>query len=123
MALFGGKDAKPGALGVTLEQATAVVEAARKKAEEICVAMNIAIVDPGNRLVAIARMDGAWIATSARLLFSLAASRSSATGRSSAQSASVAGRLNRIRNARKRASRLFDVINLDSVPPKICSHR
>lgn len=61
MALFGGKDAKPGALGVTLEEATKVVEAARKKAEDIGVAQNIAVVDAGNRLVAFARMDGAWI--------------------------------------------------------------
>ncbi len=60
MALFGSKETQP-AHGVTLERATAVVEAARQKAEQIGVAMNIAVVDEGNRLVTFARMDGAWI--------------------------------------------------------------
>ncbi len=60
MALFGGK-AMPPALGVTLAQATAVVEAARQKATQIGVPMNIAVVDAGNNLTAFARMDGAWL--------------------------------------------------------------
>ncbi len=60
MALFGNKESQP-ASGVTLERATAVIEAARQKAEQIGVAQNIAVVDEGNRLVAFARMDGAWI--------------------------------------------------------------
>jgi uncharacterized protein GlcG (DUF336 family) len=47
--------------GVTLTQAQAVVEAARAKAEEIDVPMNIAVVDAGNNLTAFARMDGAWL--------------------------------------------------------------
>ena len=47
--------------GVTLTQAQAVVEAARAKAEEIGVPMNIAVVDAGNNLTAFVRMDGAWL--------------------------------------------------------------
>ena len=46
---------------VTLSTAQAVVEAARAKAEEIGVPMNIAVVDGGNNLTAFARMDGAWL--------------------------------------------------------------
>ena len=46
---------------VTLSTAQAVVEAARAKAEEIGVPMNIAVVDEGNNLTAFARMDGAWL--------------------------------------------------------------
>ncbi|HEY1402877.1 MAG TPA: heme-binding protein [Pyrinomonadaceae bacterium] len=61
MALFGSKETQPTAQGVTLERATAVVEAARLKAEQIGVPMNIAVVDAGNNLTAFARMDGAWL--------------------------------------------------------------
>lgn len=61
MALFGSKETQAMALGVTLERAQAVIEAARKKAEEIGVQMNIAVVDAGNNLVAFAHMDGAWL--------------------------------------------------------------
>ena len=39
----------------------AVIGAARKKATEMGVAMNIAVVDDGGNLVAFARMDGAWL--------------------------------------------------------------
>lgn len=46
---------------VTLDRALAVVEAARRKAMEIGVAMNISVVDDGGNLVAFARMDGAWL--------------------------------------------------------------
>ena len=46
---------------VTLSAAHTVVEAARAKAEEIGVPMNIAVVDDGGNLVAFARMDGAWL--------------------------------------------------------------
>ena len=46
---------------VTLNSALAVVEAARKRAENIAVAMNIAVVDDGGNLVAFMRMDGAWL--------------------------------------------------------------
>jgi uncharacterized protein GlcG (DUF336 family) len=61
MALFGSEKTQPTAHGVTLERATAVVEAARQKAEQIGVPMNIAVVDAGNNLSAFARMDGAWL--------------------------------------------------------------
>jgi uncharacterized protein GlcG (DUF336 family) len=47
--------------GVTLHAARHVVEAARRAAEAIGVAMNIAVVDEGNNLVAFERMDGAWL--------------------------------------------------------------
>jgi uncharacterized protein GlcG (DUF336 family) len=46
---------------VTLQAAQAVVDAARAKADEIGVPMNIAVVDEGNNLTAFARMDGAWL--------------------------------------------------------------
>ena len=46
---------------VTLSVAQAVVEAARARAEEIGVPMNIAVVNDGNNLTAFARMDGAWL--------------------------------------------------------------
>jgi uncharacterized protein GlcG (DUF336 family) len=47
--------------GVTLEAAEKVVAAAKTKAEEIGVPMDIAVVDAGNNLTAFARMDGAWL--------------------------------------------------------------
>ena len=46
---------------MTLDTARAVVDAARRRAEEIGVPMNIAVVDEGNNLTAFARMDGAWL--------------------------------------------------------------
>lgn len=46
---------------VTLDAAMRVVEAARAKAEEIGVPMNIAVVNDGNNLTAFARMDNAWL--------------------------------------------------------------
>ncbi len=61
MALFESEKTGAAAAGLTLERAKAVVEAALRKAEEIGVAMNIAIVDAGNNLVAFARMDRAWL--------------------------------------------------------------
>ena len=60
MALFGEEKPQPAANGITLEQALRVIEAARTKATEIGVMMNIAVVDEGNNLTAFARMDGAW---------------------------------------------------------------
>lgn len=47
--------------GITLEQAQEIIEAARRKAEEIKVPMNIAVVDAGGNLTAFARMNGAWL--------------------------------------------------------------
>lgn len=62
MALFGDKEKETdGAVGVTLERALAVIEAARRKAEEIGVPMDIAVVDEGGNLKAFARMEKAWL--------------------------------------------------------------
>jgi uncharacterized protein GlcG (DUF336 family) len=47
--------------GVTLDTALQVIGSARQEAEAIGVAMNIAVVDEGNNLVAFQRMDGAWL--------------------------------------------------------------
>ena len=46
---------------VSTDQALAIVEAARRKAEELDLKMNIAVVDAGANLKAFARMDGAWL--------------------------------------------------------------
>jgi uncharacterized protein GlcG (DUF336 family) len=46
---------------VTLDQAQAIIEAARAKADDVGVPMNIAVVDAGNNLTAFSRMDGAWL--------------------------------------------------------------
>lgn len=46
---------------ITLEQAQKIVEAARKKAVEMKVKMNIAVVDAGANLKAFARMEDAWL--------------------------------------------------------------
>lgn len=44
---------------LTIEGARAVLEAARRRAEEMKVPMNIAVVDDGGHLLAFERMDGA----------------------------------------------------------------
>jgi len=46
---------------ITLQNAQRVLEAAQRKAAEIRVPMNIAVVDEGNNLMAFARMEGAWL--------------------------------------------------------------
>ena len=46
---------------ITLKQAKAVVDAAETKADDIGVAMNIAVVDAGNNLTAFVRQDGGWL--------------------------------------------------------------
>jgi uncharacterized protein GlcG (DUF336 family) len=46
---------------ITLEQAEAVVAAAKVKAAEINTKMDIAVVDAGANLKAFVRMDGAWL--------------------------------------------------------------
>ena len=46
---------------MTLDQAHEIIEAARAKADDIGVPMNIAVVDAGNNLTAFSRMDGAWL--------------------------------------------------------------
>lgn len=61
MAIFGKDKPVPTANGITLEEAHRVLMAARKKAEDINVPMNIAVVDEGNNLKAFIRMDGAWL--------------------------------------------------------------
>jgi len=46
---------------ITLEQAQTAVDAAMEKAQELGIAMDIAVVDAGANLKAFARMDGAWL--------------------------------------------------------------
>jgi len=48
-------------MGITLEQAEAAVKAAKQKAQEMGLKMNIAVVDAGANLTAFGRMDGAWL--------------------------------------------------------------
>ena len=48
-------------MGITLDQAEAAVKAAKQKAQEMGLKMNISVVDVGANLVAFARMDGAWL--------------------------------------------------------------
>jgi uncharacterized protein GlcG (DUF336 family) len=48
-------------MGITLEQAETAVKAAKQKAQEMSLKMNISVVDAGANLVAFARMDGAWL--------------------------------------------------------------
>ena len=46
---------------VTTAQATAILDAAQKKAEAMGIRQNIAVVDAGANLLAFRRMDGAWL--------------------------------------------------------------
>ena len=46
---------------ITTEHALSIVEAARRKAEDLDLKMNIAVVDAGANLKAFVRMDGAWL--------------------------------------------------------------
>ncbi len=48
-------------MSINLEQAEQLSEAAKAKAKEIGVPMNIAIVDEGANLVSFHRMDNAWL--------------------------------------------------------------
>ncbi|WP_210489152.1 GlcG/HbpS family heme-binding protein [Rufibacter aurantiacus] len=48
-------------MGITLEQAERVVQAALEKSRELNLKMNVAVVDAGANLTAFARMDGAWL--------------------------------------------------------------
>jgi glc operon protein GlcG len=48
---------------LTLEGAQAVLEAAKRRATEIGVPMDIAVVDDGGHLLAFARMDGAKVSS------------------------------------------------------------
>ncbi len=46
---------------ITLADAKRMIEAGERKAEQIGMPMNIAVVDAGGNLVAFARMERAWI--------------------------------------------------------------
>jgi uncharacterized protein GlcG (DUF336 family) len=46
---------------ITADQARTVVDAARKKAQEMGIKQNVAVVDAGANLKAFLRMDGAWL--------------------------------------------------------------
>ena len=46
---------------ISFDQAAPVVQAAMKKAAELGLKQNIAVVDAGANLKAFARMDGAWL--------------------------------------------------------------
>lgn len=48
-------------MSITIEQAEQISEAAKAKAKEIGVPMNIAIVDEGANLKSFHRMDNAWL--------------------------------------------------------------
>lgn len=48
-------------MNITLEQAEAVIAAAKSKAIETYTLMNIAVVDSGTNLIAFAHMDDAWL--------------------------------------------------------------
>ena len=48
-------------MGITLEQAEAATKAAKQKAQDMGLKMNIAVVDAGANLTAFVRMDGAWL--------------------------------------------------------------
>ncbi|MDZ7691967.1 MAG: heme-binding protein [Balneolaceae bacterium] len=48
-------------MDISLTQAENAIEAAKEKAKELDVKMNIAIVDAGANLKAFARIDGAWL--------------------------------------------------------------
>lgn len=48
-------------MNITLENAEKAIQAAKKKAVDMDVKMNIAIVDSGANLVAFAKQDGAWL--------------------------------------------------------------
>ena len=61
MAIFGKDESAPAANGITLEAAHQVLMAARRKAEDIGVQMNVAVVDAGGNLTAFIRMDNAWL--------------------------------------------------------------
>jgi len=51
----------PSAVGITLKQAQAAIEAALKTSQAIGTLMNVAVVDAGTNLVAFAHEDGAWL--------------------------------------------------------------
>jgi uncharacterized protein GlcG (DUF336 family) len=46
---------------ISMDQAHAAIEAAVKRAAEMKIKMNVAVVDAGGNLKAFVRMDGAWL--------------------------------------------------------------
>lgn len=46
---------------LTLDEARGIIAAGEKKAKELGIPYNIAVVDAGGGLIAHARMDGAWL--------------------------------------------------------------
>jgi uncharacterized protein GlcG (DUF336 family) len=48
-------------MNITVEQAQTLIQAAKLKANQIGVPMNIAVVDSGANLKAFVRMDNAWL--------------------------------------------------------------
>ena len=48
-------------MNITLTQAQAAIAAARKTADQLGIAVNIAVLDSGTQLTAFARMDGAFL--------------------------------------------------------------
>jgi uncharacterized protein GlcG (DUF336 family) len=48
---------------ITLEEAKRIVSAAEHRAQQMGLAVNIAVMDAGRNLVAFHRMDGAWVAS------------------------------------------------------------
>jgi uncharacterized protein GlcG (DUF336 family) len=48
---------------ITLEEAQGMISAAERKAQQMGLPMNIAVMDAGRNLVAFHRMDGAWVAS------------------------------------------------------------
>ena len=60
MALSGSSKAN-GKKNVTLDRAQTVIEAALRKAADIGVPMNVAVVDEGGNLKSFVRMDKAWL--------------------------------------------------------------
>jgi len=48
-------------MNISLTQAETAIKAAKEKAKQLNLLMNVAIVDAGVNLVAFARMDDAWI--------------------------------------------------------------
>src|ERR687889_594162 len=48
---------------IALQEALKIISAAEQKAQEMGLAMNIAVMDAGRNLVAFHRMDGAWVAS------------------------------------------------------------
>ena len=48
---------------IALQETLKIISAAEQKAQEMGLAMNIAVMDAGRNLVAFHRMDGAWVAS------------------------------------------------------------